>query len=592
MLFRFGAATLWVIAAIAPCAAYAQGSMTAFMSQMQAVPRPDQLPQPFPMTGIGNSHIRITATSEAQRWFDQGLSLLHDFWGYEAAKAFQQGVRVDPTCAMCYWGLFEIEYRRSAKDNSYALTALKRAEQLDHRLSKDERLYIEAAKQAASSATDSKQREIAVLRKLAKRNSADTESHIFLAVELDDGYTTQGEPKAGTREEIAILQQVLQRSPEDSAANHYWIHAIEPGRHPERALEAAAKLPRLAPNSGHMVHMPGHIYFRLGNYAEAERWFYESTQVDERYMREQHVGPDDDWNYVHNLMYSIADLMEEGKFREAAILSDNLPAGRGLLSASLYPWLARDQITRISNQLPIALRRGDWARALVFLGKSRTSQKPHVTTLAEQLMAFCTGMNALNQNDLTIAIEASNRLDASLWRSHSEGAHESANPSKPSSTNINQMQMAEVMPDADLGPISQNMSIASLELRAGILIAQGQLNDAKILYSNAMAEEHGLGYHEPPFYIRPVGETEGAALVKAHDYADAKGAFRSALEERPNSGLALYGLAQAEQLAGDVGSSTRDYKAFLQTWSNADHDQPEIQLAATAISQFERRTQQ
>ena len=103
-------------------------------------------------------------------------------------------------------------------------------------------------------------------------------------------------------------------------------------------------LASLAPTSGHMVHMPGHIYYRLGNYAEAERWFSASTAADEHYMQEQHVGPDDDWNYVHNMMYSIANLMEQGRFADANALSDHLAAARGHLSASLYIWSARDQM--------------------------------------------------------------------------------------------------------------------------------------------------------------------------------------------------------------------------------------------------------
>jgi hypothetical protein len=127
-----------------------------------------------------------------------------------------------------------------------------------------------------------------------------------------NGFDDKGEPKAGTKEKIAILESVIKDAPNDSAANHYWIHAQEPGNHPENALKSAALLASLAPNSGHMVHMPGHIFYRTGNYAEAEKWFAASTEADERYMREQNVSPDDDWNYVHNMMYGIANLMEQG----------------------------------------------------------------------------------------------------------------------------------------------------------------------------------------------------------------------------------------------------------------------------------------
>ena len=88
---------------------------------------------------------------------------------------------------------------------------------------------------------------------------------------------------------------------------------MEPGNHPEQAIKSAALLASLAPTSGHMVHMPGHIYYRVGNYAEAEHWFAASMRRTRRYMREQHVSADDDWNYVHNMMYAIANLMEQGK---------------------------------------------------------------------------------------------------------------------------------------------------------------------------------------------------------------------------------------------------------------------------------------
>ena len=159
----------------------------------------------------------------------------------------------------------------------------------------------------------------------------------------------------------------MKASPNDSAANHYWIHAMEPSAHPEKALESATVLASLAPASGHMVHMPGHIFYRVGDYAQAEHWFAASTAVDERYMREQHVGVDDDWNYVHNLMYGIANLMEEGKLREATELSGKLSGARGQFRETLYINVPRDGMTRLDAELPVALRTGDWAAVLKML---------------------------------------------------------------------------------------------------------------------------------------------------------------------------------------------------------------------------------
>ena len=174
-----------------------------------------------------------------------------------------------------------------------------------------------------------KKSEIAVLRTLAAKYPKDVEGRIFLAIAVEDGYDEAGEPKAGEKEGISILEGVLRDAPNDSAANHYWIHAMEPGNHPEKAIASATVLASLAPTSGHMVHMPGHIFYRVGNYPEAEHWFAASTVADERYMRDQHVGVDDDWNYVHNMMYGIANLMEQGKLTEANALSDRLAGARG-----------------------------------------------------------------------------------------------------------------------------------------------------------------------------------------------------------------------------------------------------------------------
>ena len=134
-------------------------------------------------------------------------------------------------------------------------------------------------------------RRSSISRKLVKKYPHDIQARIFLAECCRDGYDdnrrAEGRPEGRHRNS---RRRVCKDAPNDSAANHYWIHAIEPSNHPERALQSAALLASLAPTSGHMVHMPGHIYYRVGDYAEAEHWFAASTAADERYMREQHVS--------------------------------------------------------------------------------------------------------------------------------------------------------------------------------------------------------------------------------------------------------------------------------------------------------------
>jgi tetratricopeptide (TPR) repeat protein len=570
----------------------AMGS-THVMAGMQPVPPPEQLPVPVRMTGIGNGHITITASPEAQAWFDQGLNLMHDFWDYESAKAFEQGIRVDPQCAMCWWGIFQVEGFRGGAERVYGTRAIAEAVRLKGHAKGAEKLYIEAAQAGSVAKNGDKTQEITVLRKLVKKYPKDIEGRIFLAIAVEDGYDDAGEPKAGEKEGIALLEGVLRDAPNDSAANHYWIHAMEPGNHPERALQSATLLASLAPSSGHMVHMPGHIFYRVGNYAEAEHWFTASTAADELYMREQHVGPDDDWNYVHNMMYGIADLMEQGKLAEANALSDRLAGARGQLSATLYVWSARDQMARLSRRLPVALRTGDWDAVLAMLDQAPVTEgdkTANLRFLASELRDFAMGMRALDRDELDAAQTASARMDAGLWRLQQEQADAASVAAKAkvdmsgkTADKKDEPPMAAIMPDADSGPLVRSLSVASLELRAGVLAGQGKLEAAKKLYATAAKDEKALGYHEPPLYIRPVGETEAVALLKAKDYAGAKSAYEAALVERPDSGFELYGLARVMELSGDTRGARAGYQTFLKAWPAADPGLAEVTHAREVL---------
>src|SRR5579872_1591830 len=576
------------------CSAASAQSMAGMnMTDMQPVPPPDQLPVPIKMTGIGNSHITIKATPEAQAWFDQGLSLLHDFWDYESAKAFEQAIRVDPNCAMCEWGLAQaLEMRGDDAVKPYTRRALDEAERLKSHASATDKLYIDAANADFAPSERGKSPAIPILRKLVKKSPHDIQARIFLAEAVGEGFDENGEPKAGQKERIEILEQILREAPNDSAANHYWIHAIEPSNHPERAIPSSALLASLAPTSGHMVHMPGHIYYRVGNYAHAEHWFAASTTADETYMREQHVSVDDDWNYVHNMMYAIANLMEQGKLAEANALSDHLADARGQLSATLYIWSARDQMARVSRRLPVALRTADWDAALVLLSQANLPESDKTVNLrflASELSDFATGMKALESNNVAAAQSASERMDAGLWRT--KRASDAADEAKKKADDAAKKDAAAaakppalpISPDAMAAPVFQALTIASLELHASVLVAQGKLQPGKKEFAAAVAEEKKLGYREPPFYIRPVGENEAISLIRAKDYAGARAAYEDALKERPNSGFALYGLARVRELSGDSAGARQAYADFLKAWSAADALLPELAHAHQVV---------
>lgn len=549
---------------------------------------PEQLPPPLKMAGIGNSSMQITAANaEAKAWFNQGLNLLHDFWDYEAARAFEQAVRTDPKCAMCYWGLYEAEVFRSA-DVPAGQAALDRAVALKKHASRAERLYIEAAVVEHKEALDAMRpapkaekqpkpaeigahvdsAETKVYRRLVALNANDVQARLFLAGSLRDGFDDKGEPRAGTAEAQEILQSILKEHPDDTAANHYWIHAVEAGNRPEMALESAKKLGGLTPASGHMVHMPGHIFYRTGDYESARDSFLASMRVDEEYMRTQKVSVADDWNYVHNLMYLVADDMEAGRLREAMKISEKLKDARGEAGPTLYQQAPRDGLTRISVELPVMLRAGAWTSAAEMLERSSTDASlKNLEALRMSMLRYTRGMEALDKGDVTTAASMSDALDAAVKQAPAADA------------DAMQGMAASMSRDAMAKPVHGYLDVAAMDLRASVLLAQGRGVESHQMFEKAVTAERELGYREPPFYIRPVEETRGDALLRAHQYEEAKQAYEAALKLRPDSGFALYGVAQADAGAKHRSEATADYARLLRAWANADADLPQLKAA-------------
>lgn len=574
------------------CKGSSMAGMAMPAAESAALP-PEKLPKPVMLTGIGNGSLEITTSiPEARVWFTQGLNLLHDFWDYESSRAFEESVRLDPNCAMCFWGLYQAESFRGENDG-WATAALQQARALSKSATPAERLYIKASLEAEKEKQKSKSRgpaanskgwsiageqaahvdskETKVLRKLVALQPNAIQPKIFLAESLIDGFDKESKPKPGTREAQAILAGILAAHPEDSAANHYWIHAQEAGLHPELALPSARKLGALTPTSGHMVHMPGHIFYRVGDYEAGRLSFEASTRADEAYMQAQSVSVEDDWNYVHNLMYLIADLLEAGRLEEATAASGKLTGARGQRGTTLYRGNMRDGIARIDPLLPVALRSADWARASALLQADHPDAAlVNLGNLRNALLEYSKGMAALAVGDTSAAASQSKALDDLLG----------ALPASPA-MHMPGMSATNGPPskDAFAAPVHSFLDVAALELRGAVQLAQGKSAEADTTFGKAADAERALGYHEPPFYIRPVAESRGDALMRAKRFADAKVAYQQALKERPNSGFPLYGVAQADVAAKDTASAVNDYRAFLDAWKDADDRLPQIETA-------------
>lgn len=265
---------------------------------------------------------------------------------------------------------------------------------------------------------------------------------------------------------------------------------------------------------------------------------------------------------------------------EAAAVSSKLTVARGERAATLYPWSTRDSITRLNPLLPIALRSADWQQAIALLKTANPpGSQPNLQLLNSALTQFADGMLSLNEKDVDSAGKHSTELDAQLWQTSqkvdAQNASDNAKPKPDASAPKNEAEPV----DPNLPNLLKNLAIMSLELRAAISVETGNTAEAETLYSQARHEEQDLGYREPPAFIQPVAEQEAAFLTATGQSAEAEKAWKKALEDRPNSGFPLYGLAELAERSGRASQATVAYGKFLEAWKSADPELAQIQHA-------------
>jgi tetratricopeptide (TPR) repeat protein len=522
------------------------------MTEMSAPPR---------VTGIGDSHLEITTKSaKAQAYFDQGFNLLHCFWDFEAYRAFKEAARLDPNAAMAYWGIAEAVANYPAMED-IKKTALEKAQALMEKASDHEQYYLRA-QQAQQDEDDGPADYRAEMEALIDKYPGDIDAKLFLAIHSDYGYANEnGRPEDDTIYARMLVQEVLATHPNSAAAHHYRIHILEASTHPEDALADADALGKLAPGSGHMVHMPGHIYYRLGDYDRARQAFLDSMNVDSDYMQREKVSTLDDWNYAHNLSYLIASDAESGRLKEAldvAARLEKLPAQPFLAKGS-----ANHVITIGGATARLNIRYGNWQAVVdhpIDLGLDPADAGAAAVAYRDGILAYAKGMLALSRKDLDGAARQSDALDAISWRLHAEKDKEEKEPE-------NVLNLLEMV---------------SLDLRGNLRSFEGKHDEAIELLEKAMNKEKDVGYGEPPRYARPELESLGSAYLRAGKWGEARKAFQNEMLTRPASGHALYGIAESYELAGDRKSAARAYAEFLAVWKNADPDLPMMEHAKSA----------
>ena len=528
----------------------------------------EALPSPPLMTNIGSSDMKITTKSElAQKYFNQGLNLLHSFWDLEAYRAFKEAARLDDKAPMAFWGIHNAlgqNGREMAKERS---DALKRAVELMPLATDRERYYIRSISLRAQrgkgrSAWQSE------LEALIDKYPDEVEAKLFLANSLStapSSYGPDGRPRPGKLYGQAILKNLMVTNPDHLAVHHYWIHAVENGRRPEVAIKSSEKISGYAPNSGHMLHMPGHIYYRIGQHKKAREAFLTSLAFDQKYMKDQKIHPINNWNYTHNLDYLVANSAEEGRYKEAlkyAKILTEIPSDRKRLQASGLSYILYGGYTAPTR---VKMRFGFWKAAIAEMESSLPKDRSALNLSQKYqlgILHYLRGMNAVKTGNANSAQASMDHLNALL----------SGLPTgRPQNTSDWYFRYARNILGVHLD-----------DLTGSVLSLNGKHEEAYKILNAAANKEKRLGYWEPPHYTRPVMESLGEAYLRAGNFKEAVRAYQKTLMIRPKSGFAYLGIARAYSRAGNQPKAIENYNRFLKAWKNADRDLVQIKEAIRA----------
>ncbi|HXG19075.1 MAG TPA: tetratricopeptide repeat protein [Methylomirabilota bacterium] len=499
-----------------------------------------------------HSHAITTTSPLAQKYFDQGLRLVYGFNHDEAKKAFEEAARLDPNCAMAYWGIAltlgpNYNLPVDTERDRAAYEAIQKALALAPQVSKQEQAYINAIARRHSADPNADRRALDrtyadAMREVAKQYPDDLDAATLFAESLMNLWpwklwTLDGQPQQDTPEIIAVLESVLKRNPDHPGAIHYYIHAVEPSPNPERALPYAKRLGALVPGAGHLVHMPSHIYIRVGLYKEAVDSNARAAAVDAQYIAKHNIqGVYRMMYYPHNIHFQWAALMMEGRGKEA------LRTARDLVAKT--PAAMIQEMPPLECFSPSVLytfaRFGKWDEAL------KEPPPPQALQFTTAIWHYVRGL----------ALTAKGRLK--------EAANEQAMVASAAEA---------TPPDKMLGdntPAKTLLQIASHTLEGEIALKKGQSDAAIPHLETAVQLQDGLPYTEPPPWYYPVRQTLGAALLKAGRAAEAEAVYHEDLKRNPDNGWSLFGLAQslkAQKKAQEAGDTE---KRFQKAWARAD----------------------
>lgn len=500
----------------------------------------------------GYARTVTTESAEAQRRFDQGIQLLYGYNHDEAIRSFESAARIDPGCAMAWWGS---AYARGLHINNPEMSE------------EQSRLAHEAAQKAISALDDESPVERALIESVAQRyawpvpedrspldeayaDAMENTWHQFsddpdvgalfaeslMNLQPWDLWTAEGAPKGRVLEILGVLERTMAGTPNHPGANHFYIHSIEASPWPERGTEAAERLVALVPGSGHLVHMPSHIFIRTGRYAESADANERAIDADEAYFE---IAPEPEFYnlyFLHNVHFLAYAAMMEGRYQTA------IDAARKIEEQIPASFLEK-YVTIADGFMPTALhvmiRFGKWNEIL-------NEPEPPAARLfsrAERHFARSVALSALGRTE--------------------EGRHELELLDEVAA-GMNDEWLMGNNTARDVLAVARTMAAGELAFR------EGDPDTAFELLREAVAMEEALRYDEPPGWMQPIRHALGALLLADGRHAEAIEVYQADLVRHPNNAWSLLGLQQALGLDGRTDEADALAARVDQAWSRAD----------------------
>jgi tetratricopeptide (TPR) repeat protein len=526
--------------------------MRAKLMAAAAVVQGAEVPAAEPLfDGLGKVDFPVTTSNpQARRYFNQGLGFAYGFNHAAAIAAFREAQRLDPECALCFWGEAlahgpNINAPMDPATNARAVGLARYANWLARKATPDEQALTAAMLKRYSPEAGADRAALdaayadAMLAAAAAHPANDDVSLLAAEAAMDtrpwDYWTADKKPQPRLGDAVRLVETVYARNPEHPQAAHLYIHLLENGPDPKKAEAAADKLATpLAPVAGHLVHMPAHIYYRLGRWKDSMRVNVDAARADEAWIKSSgDKGLVRYGYYPHNVHFIVTSAQMSGDMptaiREARKLSTILDPK----VSSQVAWIQAVNAAPYFAALQFA------APGQVLAMKAPDARLPYAAAMRHYARAgaYATQRNRAGFDREIAALKA-------------------------------MRETTDFKPMVDQGvPAIDLLQLAETVARARWAYANRNYGESARLYRDAVAVEDRITYMEPPWWYYPVQQSLGAALYRAGKYDEARGAFTAALARSPNNGWALYGLMETERAAGRKAEAAAAQAALRKAWA-------------------------